>query len=118
MAVWQIKRKKTDENIQKFLTALRNWHHIDSACVLAWIARSSVYWRMKEDEDFCTQVEEAKEFWLSVVEWKMTAKVNEWYRPGIEKELKSKRREIYWDKQEIEHSWEVKSIVVKLPDIS
>ena len=39
---------------------------------------------------------------MSVVEISKNKKIEEGYRPAIEKELKSRRREVYWDKQEID----------------
>jgi len=98
MAKWQIKQKKTDDNVQKIMICLQNGLQRTSACVRAWIPRSTFYEWLNDDDHFRTRVEDAEEYWLWIVETKMKEKIDEGYRPAIDKELKSKRRSVYWDK--------------------
>ena len=53
--------------------------------------------RQNEDPDFLDSVEMAEDFRMSVVEDAKKKKIDEWYRPALEKELKSRRRNVYWD---------------------
>lgn len=90
-----------EEWVQKILWALKHWLHRDSACVVSKVPRRTFYDRLDADPSIRTQVEDAEEYWLSIVEYKMKDKIDEWYRPAIEKELKSKRKAIYWDEKKI-----------------
>lgn len=92
-------RESKEESVQKIILALQNWLHRDSACVVSKVPRSTFYERLKEDA-IRTKVEDAEEYWMSVVEKKKQEKIEEGYRPAIEKELKSKRRSVYGDKLE------------------
>lgn len=98
MAKGQKKWKKTDETILKVVKCLQNWLDRNSACVNSGISRASFHLWINDDPDFKTLVEDAEEFWMWIVESKKKEKIDEWYRPAIEKELKSKRREVYGDK--------------------
>lgn len=49
-------------------------------------------------------VEDAEEYWIWVVEEVKRRKVKEGYRPAVEKELKSRRRSVYGDRQEIDQN--------------
>jgi hypothetical protein len=49
---------------------------------------------------------------MKFVEWQKNQLIKEKYRPAIEKELKSKRRDVYWDKQEIDQT--ITNKVVKI----
>lgn len=80
--------------------------HRDSACAVSKVPKRTFYDWM-EDEKIRTKVEEAEEFWLWIVEGKKNELINAKHRPAIERELKSKRKSIYGDKQEVEHSWSI-----------
>ena len=54
-----------------------------------------MYDRIEKDPSILTRIEEAEEFRMSVVEISKNKKIEEGYRPAIEKELKSRRREVY-----------------------
>lgn len=93
---------KTEDNVHKIIQALQNGLSRTSACAVSNIPRSTFYTWLEQDEDFRTKVEDAEEYWLWLVEKMKMELIKEKHRPAIEKELKSKRREVYWDKQEIE----------------
>lgn len=102
---WEYREYGTKEQwVQNILGALRNGLHRDSACAVSKVPRRSFYDRMADDEDFRTKVEDAEEYWMSIVENKKKEKIDEWYRPAIEKELKSKRRNVYWDKLDVDQN--------------
>ena len=103
--------EKFKDNVQKLMEALRDGVSRGGACVYAEIPRSTFY-EWLEFADFRTQVEDAEEFWMKFVEWQKNQLIKEKYRPAIEKELKSKRRDVYWDKQEIDQT--ITNKVVKI----
>jgi hypothetical protein len=74
--------------------------HRDSACVVSKVPRRTFYDWMDAEPEFRTKVEDAEEYRLGIVENKKREKIEEGYRPAIEKELKSKRRSVYGDKLE------------------
>ena len=59
-----------------------------------------MYYRAADDKDFLTNMEKAEDFWMWLVEKSKKQKIDEGYRPAIERELKSKRRKVYGDKVE------------------
>ena len=96
--------EKNVDKVQKLITALQNWLSRYSACSISKIPKRTLYdWL--EDDVFRTKIEDSEEFWMWVVENKKGELIKEKYRPAIEKELKSKKAEIYWDKSRIEHTW-------------
>jgi len=104
--------------IQNLLTMLRWGLTRDPAIVKAELSRASVYLWMKDNEDFKTQIEDAEEAWLSVVESAKNQKITEWYRPAIEKELKSRKRDIYGDKSEVDQTTKhTGDVIIKLPKV-
>jgi len=118
---WKQKRQAYIEavdswKIQKLFNALKWWVSRDWAIVLAWLSRTSVYERMKKIENFRTKIEDNEELWVAFVENKLVWLVNNGYYPAIEKVLKSKKRDIYWDKVETDLNakidWDIK---IKLP---
>jgi len=71
----------------------------------AWIPERTVYERLKKNEDFRRTIEDCEEYWIAIVENAKRKKImEEGYRPAIEKELKSRRREVYGDNIQI--SWD------------
>ena len=100
MAKGQVKQKKTEENLQKFMKCLEEGLTRESACGMIWISRSTMYYRAADDKDFLTNMEKAEDFWMWLVEKSKKQKIDEGYRPAIERELKSKRRKVYGDKVE------------------
>lgn len=95
--------EKTEANVQKIVDALRAWMTRQSACAHAGISKATFYNRIEADPDFLDLVEDSEEYWIGIVENQKRILIEDKaYRPAIEKELKSKRREVYWDKQEIE----------------
>lgn len=89
-----------EEWVQKIIIALKNWLHRDSACVVSKVPRRTFYDWLKQ-EDIRTKVEDAEEYWLSIVENKRREKIEEWHYQAIEKELKSKRKAIYGEEKKI-----------------
>lgn len=110
-------RKMTDPKVAKLMDALKTWQDRDSACAYAEVPRSSFYRRLLDYSEFRTKIEEAEHYWMFIVNNQKRKLINEWYRPAIEKELKSKRRKIYWDKLELSGD-EENPIVTKNLDLS
>lgn len=100
MAKGQIKRKKTDRNVRKLEEALKGGNTRESACAYAWIWRTTFYQRLDDDDNFRTMVEDCEEYRIKIVEDQKKKLIEKGFRPAIEKELKSKRRDVYWDKIE------------------
>ena len=116
MAKWQVKRKKTDSTVKRLLLSLRNGSSREAACANAKISRPTFYERLKTDEDFLTQVEQAEREWLHEVHNQKKKLIKKWHWWAIEKELESRQREIYGKKQEIDQnvSGEVKLTIEQL----
>jgi hypothetical protein len=104
MAKGQKKRKQTDANVKKLEEALKWWLTRESACAYAWFSRVTLWDWCKRDPDFLTFVEDCENYRLAIVEDAKRKQITSWYRPAIEKELKSKRRDVYGDKQEIDQT--------------
>jgi len=98
--VWR-PTKKTSAVVRKLLTALRNGSSRDSCTTKAWIGRRTFYEWLEADEDFRTKVEYAEFERMETVHNEKKKLIKKWYRPAIEKELKSKERKVYGDKKEI-----------------
>ena len=94
-------------SIWKLLEALKGGLSRSSAIVFAGLSRPTVYDRMDKDATFRQKVEDAEEYRVWVVEWKKKEKIDEWYRPAIEKELESSKFERYWKKvkNEVKVEW-------------
>ena len=121
MAKWQIKpefeKAKSEGKLEKLYEALRGWLNRKSAMVYAWLNIQTVYDRMEKMPDFSMKLDDSEHYWLAVVENAKHKKiVDEQYRPAIEKELKSKLHKVYWDKSEIEHTWEITQSIIYLPE--
>lgn len=118
---WKQKKQAREEakakwKIQKFLDAMKWGLNRDTAISYAWLSRASVYARMKDNENFKTQVEDAEEYRFAIVESEKNKQIRNGYRPAIEKELKSKKRAIYGDKIETDNKTEIDwEIIIKLP---
>lgn len=119
---WAQKKQAREEatknwKLQKFFDALKGWLNRDTAISYAGLKKRTVYERLKDDDNFRLKVEDAEEYRFAIVEDAKNKKIKEWFRPAIEKELKSKRATIYWDKIDVDqkttHLWE---IIVKLPE--
>lgn len=84
----------------------------DSACSYAGVSRSSFYERMRDDENFRTMVEDAEYYWIYIVEDQKAKLIEKWYRPTIEKELKSRKWDVYWDRQSLDltHNFSLKQL--------
>ena len=95
--------KNKKESVQKVLLALKNWLSRESACAVSWVARRTFYSRL-EDDKFRTEVEDSEEYRMWVVEKAKFDLIKKGHRPAIEKELKSKNREVYWDKSEVNNT--------------
>lgn len=98
MAKGQVKQKKNQLVLKKLEEAFRWWDTRGSACAYAWISHATLCNRMNEDKEFLKQIEHWEEYRIHVVEAQKKKLVEKWYRPAIEKELKSRRSKIYWDK--------------------
>ena len=94
-------------SIWKLLEALKGGLSRSSAIVFAGLSRPTVYDRMDKDTTFRQKVEDAEEYRIWVVEWKKKEKIDEWYRPAIEKELETSKFERYWKriKNEVKVEW-------------
>lgn len=94
-------------SIWKLLEALKGGLSRSSAIVFAGLSRPTVYDRMDKDATFRQKIEDAEEYRVAVVEWKKKEKIDEWYRPAIEKELESSKFERYWKKvkNEVKVEW-------------
>lgn len=106
MAKGQIKpefeRVKKEWLLDKLFDALKWWLSRKSAIAYAWLNLQTVYDRMEKMPDFSKKMDNCEEYWIWIVENVKRKKiVDERYRPAIEKELSSKRWEIYWNKEEI-----------------
>lgn len=90
-----------EEKLPKLVIALQEWQSRDSAMAICEVSKTTFYRWMSEDESFGTKIEQAEDFWMSVVHSQKKKLVDSWYRPAIEKELKSKNRKVYGDKHEL-----------------
>lgn len=95
-------RKKSVEVVKKVIEALKTGMTKESACGYAGISRATLYNWLNSDEEFLTEVENAEDYWMALVENKKAALINKWYWPAIEKEMKSRRRETYGDQSKID----------------
>lgn len=109
---WEQKSQAFEEamenwKMQKLFDALKWWLSRSSAIVFAGLPRRTVYDRMDKDKTFAQKIEDAEEYRVAVVEWKKKEKIDEWYRPAIEKELESSKFERYWKKvkNEVKVEW-------------
>ncbi len=89
--------EKHQQKLKKLFEALKGWLNKQSACSFSWITEPLFYARSK-DPEFLSQVKDAIDYWIWVVENQKRKLIMKEYRPAIEKELKSRKREIYGDK--------------------
>ena len=96
-------------SIWKLLESLKGGLSRSSAIVFAGLSRPTVYDRMDKDATFRQKVEDAEEYRVWVVEWKKKEKIDEWYRPAIEKELETSKFERYWkrERKDVNIEWSV-----------
>lgn len=91
------KDEKHVKSVQKLLDALKGGLNKESACSFANISKWMFYARVK-DPEFWTLVKDAVDYRIGVVENQKRKLIMKEHRPAIEKELKSRKREIYGDK--------------------
>lgn len=98
-----------DGKMEKFFEALKWWLSRSSAMVFAWLNRDTVNNRIATDQTFKQKVEDAEEYRVAVVEDKKKQKIDEWYRPAIEKELESSKFERYWkrERKDVNIEWNI-----------
>ena len=102
-------KERAEENgqLEKFFEALKGWLSRSSAVAHSGLNLQTVYDWMEKDKTFLKKVEMCEEYRVWVVEWKKKEKIDEWYRPAIEKELESSKFERYWKKvkNEVKVEW-------------
>lgn len=102
-------RAKENGQLEKFFDALRWWLSRSSAVAHSGLNLQTVYDRMEKDQTFLKKVEMCEEYRVWVVEWKKKEKIDEWYRPAIEKELESSKFERYGkrERKDVNIEWSV-----------
>lgn len=102
-------KERAEENgqLQLFYEALKGGLSRSSAVAKSGLQISTVYNRLDTDETFRKKVELCEEYRVSVVEDAKRKKIDEWYRPAIEKELETSKFERYWKriKNEVKVEW-------------
>lgn len=100
-------RAKENGQLEKFFEALKGGLSRSSAVAHSGLNLQTVYDWMEKDKTFLKKVEMCEEYRVWVVEWKKKEKIDEWYRPAIEKELESSKFERYWKKvkNEVKVEW-------------
>lgn len=112
------KLDKHSEAVKKLIDAVKWWLNVSSACAFSKITRPLYYTRVK-DPEFLSQIDNARDYWLWVVENEKRKLIMQWHWPAIEKELKSKMRDVYWDKLWLDDwdggnlFWNIKIKIVK-----
>lgn len=105
-----------DWTLLKFFEYLKTGMSRWSAMAMLDMSPSTVRYWLDTDENFRLKVEAHEEMWIGFVENKKAKLIDKGYRPAIEKELKSKKRDVYGDRIEqdsnIKFDW---NIVVKTP---
>jgi len=88
MAKGQVKQKKTEENLQKFMKCLEEGLTRESACGMIWISRSTMYYRAADDKDFLTNMEKAEVISRKEQETEDRWRVSTSNRKGVEEQEK------------------------------
>ena len=102
-------KAEKDGKLLKFFEALKWWLSRSSAIAFAGLNIDTVYWWLARDETFKKKVEYCEEYRIWVVENKKKQKIDEWYRPAIEKELESSKFERYWkrERKDVNIEWNI-----------